>query len=142
MVLAECYGWLIGDGLNTYGYVNGDPIGFIDPAGLFKVHGNWCGPNHTHGFNKPWNELDDVQKSISLPLIDPLDSCCQNHDKEYASCREGFPCDNEKRAQCMQTADRKLSRCSVNSKRRENKHEKGASVIIENYMGGSSPRGK
>ncbi|HEY9684142.1 MAG TPA: RHS repeat-associated core domain-containing protein [Oculatellaceae cyanobacterium] len=32
-----------------YAYVNNTPVGSFDPYGLFKTHGNWCGPNWGSG---------------------------------------------------------------------------------------------
>lgn len=102
-------------GLNTYGYVGGDPINAIDPTGLVKLYGGWCGPSWTGGYRKSYNELDDIEKAAALAPVDGLDQCCQTHDVTYASCREKYPCDSEARKKCFKEADRTLSSCSNNS---------------------------
>ncbi|MHB0975264.1 MAG: RHS repeat-associated core domain-containing protein [Thiobacillus sp.] len=102
-------------GLNLYSYVGGNPTNAIDPRGLVKLYGSWCGPDWTGGFSKPYDQLDDVERSIVLPPVDDLDRCCQVHDITYASCRKQFPCDPEARKQCFKNADRSLNSCSANS---------------------------
>ena len=99
--------------LNTFVYVDSDPINAIDPSGLVKLHGSWCGPDWTGGFRKSYNELDTAERRAALPPVDALDQCCQTHDVTYASCRESFPCNPDKRSQCFQEADRRLSGCSA-----------------------------
>jgi RHS repeat-associated protein len=36
-------------GMNLYAYVEGNLLSYVDPNGLTKVHGNWCGPDWTGG---------------------------------------------------------------------------------------------
>lgn len=36
-------------GLNLYGYVGNNSPNMIDPLGLVKIYGNWCGPDWTGG---------------------------------------------------------------------------------------------
>jgi len=100
-------------GLNTFVYVDSDPMNDIDPSGLVKLYGSWCGPDWTGGFRKSYNELDTAERRVLLPPVDALDQCCQTHDMTYASCRESFPCNSDKRSQCFQEADRRLSGCSA-----------------------------
>ena len=102
-------------GLNTYGYVDQNPIIGIDPRGLVKLYGSWCGPDWTGGFRKSYNELDAIQRKAVLPPVDDLDQCCQSHDITYASCREKYPCDPEARKKCFKEADRNLSSCANSS---------------------------
>ena len=101
--------------LNTFAYVDSNPIISIDPSGLIKLYGSWCGPDWTGGFRKSYDELDAVERSVALPPVDILDQCCQTHDITYADCRSQFPCDADSRQQCFQKADRRLSNCASNS---------------------------
>ena len=98
-----------------YGYVGGNPINKIDPWGLYDFHGNWCGPDHTGGYPKPWNELSKGEKRNALPPVDGVDSCCQDHDRCYGKCREQYPCDEEARADCFRLCDRALDACANNN---------------------------
>jgi len=100
-------------GLNSFGYVDASPTNAIDPSGLIKLYGSWCGPNWTGGFRKTYSGLDVVERQVALAPIDTLDQCCKTHDVTYASCREKFPCDPGQRSQCFQEADRRLSSCSA-----------------------------
>ncbi|MFZ6028030.1 MAG: RHS repeat-associated core domain-containing protein, partial [Chloroflexota bacterium] len=45
-----------------YGYVQNNPVNFVDPEGLQKIYGNWCGPDWTGGYDKPWDQLTDEEK--------------------------------------------------------------------------------
>ena len=133
-------------GLNTYAYVGGNPMMYTDPTGLFKAHGNWCGPDHTGGFSKSWSQLDSAERSVALEPIDNLDRCCQKHDKDYAKCRDMYSCDNDsdnkQKAQCMKNADRKLSQCASASYNSKSWHERNAAKGVGKYMSGSSPSGR
>lgn len=100
------------EGANTYAYVENNPMAYVDPQGLVKLYGNWCGPNWTGGYSKPYNELDDSQRKVALQPVDTLDACCMAHDITYANCRENYPCDEDKRAACIKEVDRKLSSCA------------------------------
>ena len=48
-----------------------------------KIHGNYCGPNWTHGRNVP---ASDYFLYPEVAPIDRLDSACQDHDKD---CSQG-----------------------------------------------------
>ena len=48
-----------------------------------KIHGNYCGPNWTHGLNVPAFEYDLYSE---VAPIDALDRACQAHDKD---CSQG-----------------------------------------------------
>jgi len=100
-------------GLNTYSYAEANPVITIDPFGLVKLYGNYCGPNWTGGFRKSYDELDSAERSAALSPIDDLDQCCQTHDITYADCRTKYPCDKKARQQCFQKADRSLSSCAA-----------------------------
>ncbi|MEQ8426896.1 MAG: RHS repeat-associated core domain-containing protein [Gammaproteobacteria bacterium] len=126
-------------GVNTYAYVGSNPINAIDPSGLIKVHGNWCGPNMTGGFSKPYNELDHVERTAALEPIDSLDRCCKTHDISYAKCREESPCDENERQQCFQNADRELSNCASNASTGRSFGITDARSTVERYMSSSIP---
>ena len=48
-----------------------------------KIHGNYCGPNWTHGRAVP---AKDYNKYPEVQPIDSLDAACQAHDKD---CSQG-----------------------------------------------------
>jgi len=123
-------------GFNTYNYVGSAPINAIDPTGLTKIYGNWCGPDWTGGFKQPWDELADEQQGDALDPMDDLDSCCKIHDKNYAKCREDFPCSEEARADCFRNRDRELSNCARGCENGGLRRR-----IIERYMRNSEPGG-
>ena len=96
----------LGGGINTFSYVDENPLKYIDPKGLVKIHGNWCGPNWTGGKEHPYY---DKPRSYYSPPISPMDSACRSHDICYSICREEHGCDKNKRGACMMECDRRLS---------------------------------
>ena len=65
---------------------------------IVQIHGNYCGPNWTHGRAIPasrYSEFDEVTP------IDALDRACQAHDKD---CSMGG---------CSAKGDRKLVRTAL-----------------------------
>ncbi len=136
--------------LNTYAYVDADPINSIDPSGLVKLYGSWCGPNWSGGYRRQYDQLDSAERRVALPPIDNLDQCCQLHDIKYANCRTEFPCNADTRKKCFQQADRTLKSCA--SKTGGNSRQLllmlldpinggDPSKTIENYMQNSTPSG-
>jgi RHS repeat-associated protein len=101
--------------LDTFSYVGSDPLNGVDPFGLIKIYGSWCGPDWTGGFRKSYEELGAAEKSVALPPVDALDQCCKTHDITYANCRAKLPCDRQSRQQCFQRADLALSACAANA---------------------------
>ncbi|MDD2734565.1 MAG: hypothetical protein PHF56_11540 [Desulfuromonadaceae bacterium] len=85
-------------------YVQNNPINWIDPNGLSKEHGRWCGGNWTGGKKEQYSADHDVPGYYADPE-DPLDIACQVHDKCYYKCRNDFPCDKEARGQCFLVCD-------------------------------------
>lgn len=131
-------------GANTFTYAANNPVIAIDPTGLVKLYGSWCGPDWSGGIRKSFDELDAIERKVTLEPIDNLDRCCQTHDITYAVCREKYPCDREVRKQCFKQADRRLSNCSTGAGGGQ------SSMIllfgnpqrrIEDYMKGSNPDG-
>lgn len=92
-------------GPNTYAYVGNDPLSGVDPLGLVKVYGNWCGPDWTGGYRKEWNQLTANEQQRAKPPVGPIDVSCMKHDKCYASCRAGLPCNRDGRSACFGDCD-------------------------------------
>jgi len=118
-----------------YAYVSNNPVNWVDPKGLAAFHGNWCGPDHTGGYSKPWNGLTSGERRNALFPIDGMDSCCQDHDKCYAKCRDQYPCDEGARADCFRLCDRALDQCA-------NRNLTGMPLtdwVMGTYFSGSSP---
>jgi RHS repeat-associated protein len=97
-----------GGSYNFYGYVSEDPINFNDPSGLFKIHGNWCGPNWTGGQTEPYIPSHDVGDYYKDP-IDHVDIACSHHDKCYSKCRDSHPCKKGARRHCERKCDYALT---------------------------------
>ena len=93
-------------GMNLYTYVGGSPVNFTDPLGLWKYHGNWCGPDWTGGIE---NFYDPKRQKEHKPPVDSLDLACRDHDVCYWRCRDHNPCDKDARASCMTNCDRDLA---------------------------------
>ena len=93
-------------GVNVYAYVGGNPIFSIDPRGLFRLHGNWCGPSWTGGRREPFNYL--APPDYYLPPTDYTDETCKRHDIFFATCRESWKCAASERKLCMRRCNRDL----------------------------------
>jgi RHS repeat-associated protein len=93
-------------GINLYSYVDNNAINAIDPMGLTKIYGNWCGPDWTGGRVE---EYSPHPSGYYRDPIDNLDGACQVHDKCYYTCRASNPCDPTKRSQCFRVCDHALT---------------------------------
>jgi len=93
-------------GVNPFVYVSNNSINWIDPYGLAKIYGNWCGPNWTGGHVEQYTPHPPGYYSAPK---DPLDSACKTHDICYYNCRQKFPCDKKKRSECFRDCDRVLT---------------------------------
>jgi len=65
---------------------------------IVKIHGNYCGPNWTHGRAIPASMYSQYPE---VTPIDALDAACQAHDKD---CSKGG---------CSAKGDRKLIRTAL-----------------------------
>ena len=93
-------------GVNTYLYVNASPLIFIDPRGLVKIHGNWCGPDWTGGLDEQYYESPPGHYLFPKTL---MDNACRAHDICYSVCREEYKCNKSGRGACMTQCDRSLA---------------------------------
>jgi RHS repeat-associated protein len=93
-------------GINTYAYVEANPVSNNDPNGLWRVHGNWCGPDWTGGRTHPYTP---APPGYYLPPTDYTDTACQRHDICYAACREENKCDKNARSACMVSCNQDLA---------------------------------
>jgi RHS repeat-associated protein len=91
---------LIG-GVSTYSYVENDPLNGLDPLGLWKIYGMWCGPNWTGGFKKSWNDLTQYEQEHVKPAMTPLDKLCEGHDKCWGNCGSKNLCSMQARSKCL-----------------------------------------
>ncbi|MEE6076923.1 RHS repeat-associated core domain-containing protein, partial [Avibacterium paragallinarum] len=89
---------------------------YVDLLGLWKYHGNWCGPDWTGGRKESYGKERDHNGYYASP-ISQLDSACKQHDICYAQCRETFRCDGDGKESCMEKCDDNLvlsSRAAAN----------------------------
>jgi RHS repeat-associated protein len=78
-VLARSTAKTEGDGPNSYLFVNNEPVGRVDPRGLFMGwgYGNWCG----------------YSRSGPQTPVDEVDTACMKHDDCLATALDALtPC--------------------------------------------------
>jgi len=51
----------------------------LEVVRIVQIHGNYCGPNWTHGLPVPASDYDRYPE---VRPIDALDRACQAHDKD------------------------------------------------------------
>ena len=93
-------------GTNVFQYAP-NPTGWVDPLGLVKIHGNWCGPDWTGGRKEPYNRALDRNNHYAAPL-GRLDTACRVHDMCFAQCRVDNACNGTGRENCMIRCDNVL----------------------------------
>ena len=96
-------------GSNIYIIVVNNAINKIDILGLLPIYGNWCGPDWTGRYKKPWDKLlPHERRSVAKP-IDAVDAACKKHDIAYGKCRESIPKSCKRsREKCFEKADSDL----------------------------------
>lgn len=90
-------------GINVFQYAP-NPTGWIDPLGLARIHGNWCGPDWTGGRVEQYSTVNDRNNHYAEP-VSLLDAVCQRHDKCYERCRINNRCSGTTKYNCMVTCN-------------------------------------
>lgn len=127
-------------GINLYGYVQQDPINWIDPYGLFsfKYYGNYGGPGWTAGKWTSWDDMTDLQKRRAVRPMDKQDACYKKHDICYGDCRSKCKtsnCPEKCERDGFNSCDRELKNCLIGigemTSKLEEAYRLGAIVTFE-----------
>ncbi|MCK4234156.1 RHS repeat-associated core domain-containing protein [candidate division WOR-3 bacterium] len=109
-----CKDFLSPQDFNPYLYVSNNSVNMIDPTGLKKYYGYWCGDKWMGGKEMYFEDMQPSDFKTLEEFWDDLDRCCMEHDSHIWYCRfmrdQGI-FDEEKYRQCENEADRNLSAC-------------------------------
>ncbi|MGA9535414.1 MAG: RHS repeat-associated core domain-containing protein [Desulfobacterales bacterium] len=119
-------------GINSYAYVQNNPVKLIDPLGLIDFHyyKRWGGPGWTAGAKRTWDTMpealrEDIRRQIRGgwdPLskykpLDDQDTCYMHHDiccgETRMNCRGQEGCYDECLLPKKNKCDRELVNCLI-----------------------------
>lgn len=104
------------DGLNTYSYVNNNPVINTDPLGLFSFvwYGNWGGPGWANRNFQSETGPNELPRGPNDPgwkkPRDKRDNCYFKHDTCLRDCAKTF-CEDNIRQNCRKGCDLNLANC-------------------------------
>jgi RHS repeat-associated protein len=84
-------------GMNSYTYVGGNPVRFIDSLGLDKTVWNLSGPRNGNWGGAGWSGGKSGGRPGSKPPTDSGDACYREHDFCYMGCDEDRACKSQDR---------------------------------------------
>ena len=96
----------LGGGVNTYTYVNGNPISFVDPKGLWPMYGCWTGSNWSGCSSGP-----DIPANPQEP-VDEVDACAKQHDYCYAQATSSSSSCSANQPPTISSCDTQLAQCT------------------------------
>jgi RHS repeat-associated protein len=98
---------LAGGSMSLYTYVDGNPISYTDPKGLFRMYGNWGGANWSGG------QSGSTIPANPAPPTNAYDACYMQHDYCYAqsSSSQGQSCSSN--TPSIRDCDVQLAKCTM-----------------------------